>query len=65
MDAQNITSSLWIILTRSVLYVVDVTSSSKKFGFELEMYEFHGSDVDPTLITVQKPVYNFKVIKVY
>lgn len=61
VDARNIVCSLWIILTYNNLHIVEMTNVGRKFAFELQQHEFRGSDEDPTLIVVQKPVLNYKV----
>lgn len=39
-----------------------MTSDRLKFRFDIQNHEFNSCDYDPTLIIIQKPALNFKVI---
>lgn len=61
MNADDIASSVWIILTSTNLHVIKTNDNQKKWFFDLQSHEFDGDDHDPMLIRVRKPALSYKV----
>lgn len=61
VDGQNLSQSLWVLVTATTLHVVDAISDSERCRFDFMSYEFKSSEQDPTLIVVERPLLNARV----
>ena len=61
MNAEDISASVWIVLSIAALHVIEANDNQKRWLFNLQTHEFSDCIEDPTLICVRKPVLNFRV----
>lgn len=61
VDAQNLSQSLWVLVTATTMHIVDAISDSERCRFDFMSYEFKSSEQDPTLVVVERPLLNARV----